>query len=117
MHHKIKTHKVMNNEDFLQRLLVLAEKQQGNVENLQNNVELLQGHITSLNEHICKLEEFIAAQQRTIDTLSAMAQPIYNISGGTNNVGNGRQIQVNTNTCGNISTDASDNKTVTGTNE
>lgn len=59
----------MDTENILARLLDLAEKQQQNIDNLHN--------------HVLTLEQIVQAQQRTIDTLSAMAQPIVINGNGT----------------------------------
>lgn len=49
---------IMDNKEFLERLLILAEKQQENIEDLR---------------------KIVKKQQRTIDALTKKAQPILNI--------------------------------------
>lgn len=64
----------MKNEELMQRLFELAEKQQANID--------------ALNAHVSTLEDIIQAQQRTIDNLAAMAQPVFINNGNGVQLGN-----------------------------
>lgn len=69
----------MTNEELLQRLLELTEKQQQNID--------------ALNNHISKLEEFIESQGRTIDTLVSMSRPIIIHGNNNGNINSGSGTQ------------------------